>query len=302
MAYYSGQAASYQELLNVLVNACVDQGWTWADGILNKGDAFVKFEVSLTGNFTKGSGIIMTGGTGVSSGALVNPSIARPRLGRVGKGLNEVTWPLSYHAHILDTEVYLFINYEVNKYMYLSFGMTVVGGSGMWLAASAPLSEGESSYSGVSITLNSGGQSSGGYVFLSGFFWQTERKSATENQETLCINNIWHGSNNIKINSNYSAQGLIEKQPNGWNGEAIFLPVIPVELVGSSKVSILANIKYAKYLRIDNFEPGQVISLGTEKWKVYPFYKKDRSSRDGGFYWGEGATGTFGWAIRYDGP
>lgn len=46
MAFYNGQASSYQELLDVLVAGCVEQGWTWTNGILSKGYAFVKPFVS----------------------------------------------------------------------------------------------------------------------------------------------------------------------------------------------------------------------------------------------------------------
>ena len=68
----------------------------------------------------------------------------------------------------------------------------------------------------------------------------------------------------------------------------------------SNKVSILAKIENARYLRIDNLQPEQILTFGAEKWMVFPFHKKNSSVRDGGTSIDH--SGTFGWAIRYDGP
>ncbi len=56
----------------------------------------------------------------------------------------------------------------------------------------------------------------------------------------------------------------------------------------------------AKFIRINNYEPEQLIVLGNDKWMVFPFYKKNSESLGGTGI--SDHTGTFGWVIRYDGP
>ena len=96
-----------------------------------------------------------------------------------------------------------------------------------------------------------------------------------------------------------SAAPHIERSPSAWNGESPLLPIQAYVWRASAKCSLVVDMRHARYLRIDNYEPGQIITLGGDSWKVYPFYRKASSARNGGI--GIDHTGTFGWAIRYDG-
>ena len=60
------------------------------------------------------------------------------------------------------------------------------------------------------------------------------------------------------------------------------------------------DLAHCRFLRIDNYQPGDIIPLGPDRWKVAPWYRKNTAQRDGGSNIQH--TGTFGWAIRYDGP
>jgi hypothetical protein len=72
------------------------------------------------------------------------------------------------------------------------------------------------------------------------------------------------------------------------------------------KSSLVADLANARLLRIDNITPGDILTIGTDKWKAYPWYRKNVSARDGsgnqGSAYNINHTGTFGWAIRYEGP
>ena len=96
---------------------------------------------------------------------------------------------------------------------------------------------------------------------------------------------------------------LLMQLPNLYNSANVLLPIKPVAVRSSGGVTIIANPKNARYLRIDNVSPGEVISFGADKWKCYPFFKKDIAQRDGvpGIT-GASHSGTFGYAVRYDGP
>ena len=312
MAYYSGQASSYQELLNVLVTACVAQGWIWADGILNKGNAFVGVAYNPTPTYANGSGLQFQGGTGKSNGSLVNPSSIKVRIGPLNAGtfVPAPSFPLQYHIFIFDNpnEVYLIIKYEIDRFCFVGFGLSNVLNNGLWLSGSTGLrySTGNTGSSGhISISLESGGASqSPSYARSTGFFWQN-----SSNADIGCISQTiftdidligWTDKNSIFTPANQKLAPLTSRSPSSWSNESILFPIEPVLARASNKVSILAKIENARYLRIDNLQPEQILTFGAEKWMVFPFHKKNSSVRDGGTSIDH--SGTFGWAIRYDGP
>lgn len=88
--------------------------------------------------------------------------------------------------------------------------------------------------------------------------------------------------------------------PNTWNSEAVLLPIRAYKVRPSYKISLTADLEHARYTRIDNYTPGQIITLGSERWKIFPWYRKDAVNRNGGYVINH--SGTFGWAIRYEGP
>lgn len=301
MAYYSGTVTSYQELMDVLVAACVAEGWTWADSILNKGAAYLKI-FNQTGNYP---GVVAQGGTGKSSGALVNPSASMPRLGRpvyLGQGNNSnVTWPAQYYIHIFDNpdEVYLVLHHSVDAFWNLAFGYSELALSGLWVTGTANNSGPTQSSAALgSFAITPFGT---GYNALStGMpFWQT---GSSYPENIVYINGAWVNSSS-DLNAVNSIQPLISRLPSNWNTEAVFLPISVYLTAASSKKSLVLQIKNARYLRIDNHEPNQILTLGSEKWKIYPGVRKNSAVRDGSSSdAGIDHTGTFGLAIRYDGP
>ncbi|MEX5365705.1 hypothetical protein WCE00_01830 [Acinetobacter haemolyticus] len=300
MAYYSGVVTSYQELLDVLVAACVAEGWTWADSILNKGTAYLKLS-NQTGSYP---GVVAQGGTGKSSGTLVNPSDQMPRLGRpvaLGTGNNSnVTWPAQYYIHIYENpnEVYLVLHHSVDAFWKLAFGLSDLDGSGLWITGTA-------GYGGP--TQNSSAQGSfaatltgGAGALATGIpFWQSSSNS--NNVENILFRDgswLYSGST---FHAVLAIAPLFARLPNSWNQESILIPILAYESVASSKISLRLQLNNARYIRVDNYEPNQILTLGNEKWKIYPGVRKDIVNRDSGSG-GRDNTGTFGIAIRYDGP
>lgn len=325
MAYYSGQVASYQELLDVLVATCVEQGWAWADGILSKGAAFVKPIISTATTTAQGPGIIIQGGTGKSAGALINPSYCQPRLGSANPypfSQLTVVFPCLYNIHIFDSEVYLIIEYGIKRFYWLAFGISSLPlpGTGLWLAATWPIRYGHSSYpTGFGIY---GLQSHLTYNFsprASGPFWASMvQNGSTENYENCGIHfglngatwssQVGAGVQSFPTVQNYPhaplcASSQILRSPSAWSSDTILTPIDVYLPVASNKLSKVLEVKNARYLRIDNYEPNQIITLGSDKWKIYPFHYKNLSARDGtsDINTAVDHTGTYGWAIRYDG-
>jgi hypothetical protein len=94
---------------------------------------------------------------------------------------------------------------------------------------------------------------------------------------------------------------LISRIPNAWNSQAVLLPCHLLITRASNKRSVIGEIGHVRHLRVDNYNPGDIITIGSDRWKVFPWIKKDSSNRNG-YRWGAYHSGTFGWAIRYDGP
>jgi hypothetical protein len=100
------------------------------------------------------------------------------------------------------------------------------------------------------------------------------------------------------------AKIMTKYSPNLWNDESVLTPCTPYVTRGSSKCSIVADIDILRYLRIDTHFAEDIITLGTDKWKVYPMYKRDTTTRiDFGSSYGPiQHSGTLAYALRYDGP
>lgn len=315
MAYYTGSVNSYADLLNALLTACVDEGYTLTDDILSKGSLFVRPYASAQNNGTENPGLVVEGGTGVSAGALVNPSPAKPRLGRpaiTGQGQNSnVTWPAVYHLHIYTNpdEVVLVLNHSVDAYWRIAFGMSDipgVGGSGLWISGTSGRGgPTQSSGSEGSFAMDALGSLNG--ALSAGLpFWQSAPAAANFAENVIqsdLLGAIWIDSATASLAAATYAHPHISRSPSAWNSEAPLLPIQAYVARASAKVSLLLDIRNARYVRLDNYIPGQVITLGSDRWRLYPGVRKNSTERNGGgSTTGIDHSGTFGWAVRYDGP
>jgi hypothetical protein len=95
----------------------------------------------------------------------------------------------------------------------------------------------------------------------------------------------------------FAYASLLARQPNQWNGQTLLLPVQLCIDRGSSKNSLIAQLQHVRYVNIANLEPGEIITLGTDQWRCWPFYRKGT-----GLHPGASDSGYLGIAVRYDGP
>ncbi|WP_435609927.1 hypothetical protein [Pseudomonas knackmussii] len=328
MAYYSGVANSFNDLLTQLVSACVDHGWTWADGILSKGSAYVKPWVESVASTTTGIGLVIQGGTGKSAGAMTGVSPQTPRMGPPSRDTSQPTWPMAYSIHIFESpdEVFLVARFNVDYFYFASFGVSSVPGlvnSGLWLSATSRRLRGPSG-AGITVSATGGGGGDGNdqaTASFSGspgcFLWNNNgmvsggSQSAASQSSAICtgldgIDWPWPANNQFtydvlnSFSGNIYAMPHIQRTPNIWNSEAPLLPVQVYLVRASAKVSLVADIRNARYIRVDSYQPEEIITLGEDRWKVYPFYRKSAGISDPGT--GVDHTGGLGWAIRYDGP
>lgn len=317
MAYYNGTANSYGDLLTALVGACTAHGWTWADGILSKGTAFLSLTVRAASG-TLGPGIIMRGGTGKSGASLLNPSPSQPRLGPPSWAAADVVWPVAYEimAFTDPDEVYLIARHNTDRYIWLSFGVSplpATTGTGFWLSATGVYQNGVNQAAGgvgmnftasaISTWNGNGyyGSAGGPFCRNSGFANDSYMPDAIH----VGLDGLGWAGNQVGVSSGsfnaiYAAATQLKVAPSAWNQDAALVPIQVHLWRPSSKCSMVLDVQNARYLRIDNYDPEQVVTLGADRWKIFPFYRKNTAARNGGSQIDH--TGTFGWAIRYDGP
>ena len=298
MAYYTGSINSYDELLTALVNACTAHGWVWANGILSKGRAFVKPSVAAS----NGIGLRIEGGTGQSGASLLNPSPQAARLGQPSATFwPAVTWPAQYHLHLgaSPDEVYVVLNTNVTDYYWLAFGLSTVpmAGTGLWMAASSPRLDG--SAGGAMFSETTGGQSL--YYGCPCLFWSNAAYDANANPMAIqsAANGVWPLHTPVGINS---LSPLVQRYELAWNKSAVLLPAREYIAVAEYKRQLLIDAAHARLVRLGSLEPGQVLQLGSDRWRVYPFLRKNTASPNSVASNTMAHSGTFGWALRYDGP
>ena len=69
-------------------------------------------------------------------------------------------------------------------------------------------------------------------------------------------------------------------------------------------VATVVNPRNARLCRLDNLTPGSIVTYGADQWKVYPWLRKDattRNGKDNSRLTPPNHTGTYGYAIRYTG-
>ena len=317
MAYITGSAASFADLQTAIQNACTANGWTLSSGILSKNGCFFQLVAGTSDGYAQ---LQLFGGTGRSGTTLTGQPPSNYGTKICSNEGNVITFPINYEIHLFTNpdEVYCVINYNSDFYQQLSFGKSDVpgiGGTGAWfsgakgstqsltgayankvfLSVSWPESVATTTYDGFGCGLFLDSSVGGGIYFSS--FVHTGLDSTpwrSGYSGTAALTGCRGGGSQVG--------SLLQQLPNLYNSANVLLPIKPVALRSSGGVTIIANPKNARYLRIDNVVPGEIITFGAEKWKCYPFYRKDSTVRNG-VSWDTGAThsGTFGYAIRYTG-
>lgn len=298
MAYYSGTANDMAAVRTALVTACTAEGWTWnaAEEVLHKGTMFIR--IWLDSGFMK-----LLGRTGLTTGGAPEAVQMGPLSGSYSAPLPALDWPVGYELFVFSNEVYCLINYNVDVYQWCAFGQSEVqdiNGTGLWLGASASAQRSSYAY-GIYIQPD-GGANSMGYM-CPALFWRIGGMAASESWVHTQFDNqewLWGAKNSDYPVGIRSIVPLLTLLPNTWNSEAILLPIRAFRHRLENRISLIAELQHARYTRVDHYTPGQVITIGNERWKVYPWYRKNASERDGGSH--KNHTGTLGWAIRYEGP
>lgn len=244
-------------------------------------------------------------------------------------------WPVTYHIHInaAPDEVYLMVNYGSNLFWQgASFGQSPspgCPGTGNWHHASGIRTAVDTGTAGrlpaaARIVVNPDGSRlssfNSGVVPGAIPFWQYTKDESGAQPTPSSFHGTWAndgvtvGWSHSRYNWNSSgnpgtamnvvsaalaSQPLPTYGPNTWNNEAhlVRLQIATPRL--DWKSSIVGELKHARFIRNDFLDDGEVITLGSDQWKVYPAYRKEVTVRNGSGSSGADHSGTCALAIRY---
>ncbi len=313
MAYVSGTATDLTSLRLAIISACTANGWALDGVVLYKDTNYLT--LTVTGNY-----LDLLGGTGVSSGALTGDAPSASRIGSVSSGtsyLYPLAWPLSYEVFIntAPDEVVVVLNYSTDRYQWLAWGKSTVPlpGTGMWFGGTmeggrtqVPAGITYGIHIDVPATLSEqfGARSSSSQFWglCPALFHATilQFGNRGEHIHHNLTGGGWSGNDADVVASRYRFP-LDRLVPSAWNSETVLLPIQPYSgAYGSNKVAMVADMAHIRACRIDNNTPGDIVTLGSDRWKIYPWYSKNRGAPTGGM--GLTHSGCIGFAVRYDGP
>lgn len=329
MAYISGTAFSAADLITALTSFCTANGWTVSSGVLSKGSVhvrpalagttryFVKLEIGDTAGFAS------PGQLGVGWHPYIN--------------LQQV-WPVFYRIFDIDdgdggfTVIMSVLEANQVDYEYLAFGFLAnkVGtwAGGEWIygthGSSSDPAEGHTaspSGPGLNISNDSGGNATEVYQDHHGLMF-TERTGGGGDSDSNYPNTILRcdletvapfvGTNIYPPDNPDNAMGmmrmthmLIMRGKNLWNQESCLVPIHVFKYRASATMSRLGTVCGVRFMRLDNYENGDIIPLGSDRWMVLPCIKRNVANPGGttpAYHGWGGDSGSIAYAIKYDGP
>lgn len=303
MAYYTGSANDMEALRQALISACAQNGYALRGNILVKGNVIV--DVQVVSGYLR-----LTGGTGV--GANNSLAGASPAYAQIGPNATfALQWPVRYdiYVHANPDEVYLLANYSVDKYQYCAFGKSVIAGlpgTGCWYSASLNQSN------STNYQFSEAGNATY-YYSQPGLYWRSLNLNYSATYSESFIHTGLDGGDWAtgatdtagKASAADAVAPLLNRLPSAWNSESVLMPIQPMVYRPQNKLSVVADLGHARYVRNDNHDPAQIVTIGQERWRIYPFFRKNSVERIRCNSTSNpllAHSGTFGLAVRYDGP
>lgn len=332
MPYFTDVASSTSDLLTRIrtrlttdIPTVLDR-YTLSGDVLHKGDLYV----SITDQTTH---LLIQGGTGIDgsnnltgfpppSGSELSPRYCS--LGPVGSP-SGLQFPVTYflHTNVDPDEIYLVVRDNTNRYSHMFFGKSPVStltATGNWFYASS-----EGSTIGRSVSDIGVGDNNNTLVAARMIFTPISPTGTTFNSPTRqnsffqhgLDGNLWtHSGTGVGINDQTTTQNFVNtetiafgtsatyplftRNPNQYNDQIVLIPCSIYVNRPSGFVSMVGQLEHFRYCRNDNYDDEAVVTIGTDRFRLYPAIRKNISARNGGVNITH--SGTYGYALRYDGP
>ncbi len=297
MSHTAGGAASFAALKSSIEDALVGWGWTQLSGLLVPPSGVGRFKLTAAATYLQ-----LDGGKGASGSALTDVPLHGVRIAEVtAPGM---TWPINYEVFLSAEEVVIVINYNVDRYQTLAFGVStdVLGMPSIWIngSVSAAYSQVASEtfyYSDkIGFPASEGARLTGG-VFAS-FAWSGSWSTwyfSTAAGWYPTANNNWVTPGGA-VGGIY-ASALMTLLPSPFNDVTVLLPVYGMQVLSGDNYAISLALDSVRHCRIDNNSPGEVVTYGDEQWKLFPFHAKNTSNPTPRNVTPH--SGCYGFAVRY---
>lgn len=310
MAYFTGSVNSSAQLATLLKNTAAANGWSLTGDVVSKNGAHIRITAPDTSEVRI---------EGARNGNFVAPDIC-PRYSRI----RLTNWPSSATYHLIVFEnpdtVWCTINFDTITYMHIGFGVLqkyAAWDGGMWYHAQHTTGVSDlQGYSYVDGDIRSYYANSGNECAL---FW---------NQRDY---HIWGGANNNKVsmlhcelrgevwpgfeqgtgvNNDFNmihCPSIIRPthkcNPNTFNGQTVLSPFMLSLQNTDGHYMPVGHVGHLRWVKLTNYNPGDIIQLGTEKWLLFPWKQFDITRPDGTNDTRYSlSTGVNGIALAYDGP
>ena len=313
MAYITGSAANFADMKTAIYNAAVAAGYTLSNDIISKNGCFFKLATTT-------QNIILSAGTGQTGSTLTGDCAQTVKIFQpTNAAANIISFSVSYEIHSFTNpdELYFIIKYNSDFYQQLSFGKSNIpgiGGTGAWFSGSSggTVSETNANSSGMTGTISITSWGTGGSTFpsyIAGFPFVYSTAGSTTYNNSFVHTNLdgigWHintGTTQGHIVGPHYCSSLLASLPNLYNQATILIPVKCVVARASGGRTIVAQPANIRHCRIDNHVPGEIITFGSEQWKLYPIYRKNNLNRNFGAQSTQPKdSGSFGMAVKYQG-
>ena len=318
MPYYTGVVTTPANLKTLIETHAIANGWTLsAQDYLYKGKSYIKLHSADT-NFLKITGANSADGT--TSPAGFNRAIC----------IKTAWWPVTYYIsiHTNPDIVICTLVYDTDRIQVILFGDIVkvnesayTGGNFFW-ATGGDQSLAVQTNSEIKIeddylgTLNDNAFQNVTSYFYNNYYGNIPFITIITYNDALYSNvgfhaeidgNIWDNNTNLlgynRVTWTDTTKSSLYRGPSSWNGQTNLVPMELQMAMGSNLYAYLGYIEHMRFVRVDNYQIGDIITIATDKWKVFPWKRKNVTYRNGG---GAGVvtahSGTVGFAVKYDGP
>lgn len=313
MAWQAGIVNSAADLVAAIQAFAVAQGWTLTGSVLSKGAAHVEITAPSASEVR-----IRGARNGVFSGGDVCSRHSRVAF---------TAWPssieLQMFAHVSPDTVWITLRINATDYMHLGFGSMAKYGDwvgGQWFHAQHHMSNRDgnccSTIDGYLSTTWAGEEARecglfwsqrdgrdwdfGGYPCktsylhceLRGYVWE-----ATGSAADKTALNVVHCPTILSP--------IHRSNPNGFNGQTVLTPFQLFLQNTDGHYMSIGHLGHLRFVKLTNYNPGDIIEIASDRWRVFPWLRKDLSLPNGRaptYSDGTFSTGVMGVAVRYDGP
>lgn len=314
MAYQTGTINSPSDLATLIGSFAAANGWAYdaLTGVISKGGCYVKLGSSST--------VITI--TGSKNGTFAG-SDQCPRSSRI----RDDAWPAVATYHIFaaadpDT-IWCVMNFGTLYHYHIGFGMLQKYGSwtgGMWFHAQHPRDTAEGGakchawIDGGTLVSNVGRSANCALFWDQKDYasWGAPFAAKVSYLHCEVRGDIWptsYNSNDGSLANTILCPSIIgplhKCNPNAFNGQTILTPFELYLQNTDGHNMALGHVGHLRHVKLTNYNPGDVIQIGSDRWKLFPWYQINASSPDGvqpGFGSDPSNTGVLGVAIKYDGP